>query len=229
MKHSFIRGLYFAVILFIFITCGEKDDLPYIEPGGGTEKGLYLGILGFNETIYPRPISALSRDNKDQFQSFINRLTTEPATGLYYSVDNAINMLKAATKPNDLVNVSIVTFTDGLDNVSIELNTKYSSRDAYRDAVNNRIRTTKIENLNINAYSIGIRGGDVSDVTAFRAGLNALASNSSNAYEVTSMSEVNSRFSEIAGSLYNEIRTQSVKLRIPGGYEDEPKYGLLLT
>ncbi|GBU28923.1 hypothetical protein R84B8_02485 [Treponema sp. R8-4-B8] len=132
-------------------------------------------------------------------------------------------MLQSATLPNDLTNVALVTFTDGLDNVSIDLNTNYNSRDAYRDALSKRISTTKIKKLNINAYSIGIRGGDVQDTAAFSAGLAALASSPSNANEVTSMAEVNNTFRAIANSLYNESQAQSVKLRITSGYDDGTK------
>jgi hypothetical protein len=192
--------------------------------GGGPEKedekpetGLYMGIIGFNDNITSLPIQGF---RSWLCESFINGLTMKPGTGLYYAVDNAIDMLQSATLPDDLVNVSIVTFTDGLDNVSIDLNTKYNSRDAYRDAVKNRIGTTKIKNLNIDAYSIGVRGGDVTDTAAFRAGLQALASNPNNTFEVSSMAEVNRTFGDIARSLSNVSQSHSLKLKITGGYDD---------
>ena len=203
----------------VFNSCNKDEP----NPNGDTETGLYLGIIGFNENITTKDIGLLTNSNKSQFQGFVSDLTMKPATGLYYAVDNAINKLGSATLPNDLVNVAIVTFTDGLDNASIELNTRYNSRDAYRDAVRNRINSTKVKNLNINAYSIGIKGGDVTDVDAFRAGLVALASNPNNAKEVTSMTEVNNTFREIANSLYNESQSQSIKLKITGGYDDGDK------
>ena len=225
---------FVVVIGFSMAACGGDDDgggsggntpggnTPGGNSGGGTETGLYMGIIGFNESVTKKEIGLLNSGNKSQFQTFINSLTSKAATGLYYAVDNGLNMLQSATLPNDLTNVAIVTFTDGLDNVSIDLNTNYNSRDAYRDALRNRISTTKIKNLNINAYSIGIRGGDVQDIDAFRAGLDALAS-TGNRYEVSSMAEVNNTFRTIANSLYNESQTQSVKLRITSGYDDGTK------
>lgn len=199
----------------------------YIYPGGGAETGLYMGIIGFNEELNERKISLLTDYkniyNTNNFTSFVNALNMKPATSLYYAVDNAIKRLEIAKLPEDLVNVSIVTFTDGLDNASIDLNTAYNSRDAYRDAVKKRIANTRIKDLPINAYSIGIRGSDVNDVEAFRAGLISMASRADNAKEVTNMEEVNEKFSEIAASLYNENASQVVKLKITGGYDDGTK------
>jgi hypothetical protein len=202
---------------------GENVNDEDVNGDGGAQTGLYLGIIGFNENITPKEISILTDSNKGQFQTFISNLEMKPATGLYYAVEKAIEKLQAATLPNDLVNVSLVTFTDGLDNASTMLNTTYSSRDQYRDDLSNRITNTKIKNLPINAYSIGIRGGDVVDIPAFQAGLRSLASRSSNSYEVTSMADVNSTFRTIADSLYNESQSQTIRLRIPGGYESGTK------
>jgi len=202
-----------------FSKWSEIVSYNFIHPGGGTESGLYLGIIGFNNDITTRKISFLTRQNRNEFQSFVNDLETRQGTGLYFAVDNAINMLQGALLPEDLANISIVTFTDGLDNFSIELNPNFNSRDAYRDAVRNRLNT-KIRNLPINAYSIGIQGGDVVDVAAFRAGLAALASNSSNVHEATSMSDVNNTFRDIANSLYFESQRHILKLKITGGIDD---------
>ena len=216
----FIALALLTNIIFAFQSCGGDD---IIEQPGGTEAGLYMGIIGFNDNLTEKKIGLLTNNTKNQFQSFINSLTTKPATGLYYAVDNAINRLEKATLPDDLVSVSIVTFTDGLDNQSIELNTNYASRDAYRDAVRNRIQNTKIKNLPISAYSIGIKGSDVVDINAFKAGLIALASYESYAKEVANMNEVNNTFRDIANSLHNESQSLNVKLKIPGGFDDGAK------
>lgn len=192
--------------------------------GGGSQTGLYMGIIGFNDAVYTRPIDLLTNygnvNNRNQFQSFVNGLTMRAGTGLYYAVDNAITLLQNAILPDDLVNVSLVTFTDGLDNISIELNPNFNSRDAYRNFVRNRINTTRIRNLPINAYSIGVPGNDVFDLQAFSAGLAAIASNPNNVHEVTNMTEVNNAFRQIANSLTNVNQSQTLRLRIPGGFDD---------
>lgn len=199
----------------------------YVHPGGGSQTGLYMGVIGFNEELNEKSITLLTdyknSYNTNDFTSFVNEMSIKPATGLYYAVDNAIKRLEFAKLPEDLENVSIITFTDGLDNVSIDLNSEYNTRDAYRDAVKNRIANTKIKGLPINAYSIGMKGGDVNDVDAFSAGLAAMASKEDNVKEVTNMDEVNETFKELATSLYNENQSKTVKLKITGGYDNSTK------
>ena len=206
-----------------FFSNWSHVNLNFLRPGGGTEQGLWLGIIGFNNNITTREISLLTRSNIGEFQTFVDRLTIGPATGLYYAVDNAINMLQGAAFPDDLANVSLVTFTDGLDNISIELNQNFNSRDEYRDFLRDRISNDKVGNLPINAFSIGIQGGDVVNVPAFRAGLAALASSPNNVHEVTSMTDVNNIFREIANSLYFESQRHILSLRFPGGFDDGDK------
>jgi len=190
------------------------------------ETGLYLGIIGFNENLSKRDIAILDSDNKSLYQQFVTDLSIGPATGLYYAVDNAISMLAEANLPDNLISVSIVTFTDGLDNISIDLNPNYNSRDEYRDAVQNRIANTTINGLPIRAYSVGVQGGDVRDGDAFMAGLRALATPNSentlgrNVYPVEDISKINGAFRDIAMSLRIENQLQSIRLRMPGGYDD---------
>jgi len=190
-----------------------------------TDTGLYLGIIGFNETLSRREIAILNAGNRSQFQQFVTGLRIGPATGLYHAVDNAISMLEAANLPDDLVSVSIVTFTDGLDNASLDLNPNYATRDLFRDGVQNRISNTMIKGLPIDAYSVGIQGGDVRDREAFIAGLRALATvdpktSERNVSLAENMNAVNEAFGSIAKSLYQRSQLQSIVLRIPGGYDD---------
>jgi hypothetical protein len=150
------------------------------------------------------------------------------ATGLYYAVDKAIDMLNYANLPSslDLSNVAVVTFTDGLDNVSIDLNPNYTSRSAYRAAVKNRIDTFKKNEIPVSAHSIGLRGPDVmTDPAEFKADLKAIASTPADDYvhEVTEIAQVYEKFQAIANSLRNDITSQNLTLTIPGGYDDETK------
>jgi hypothetical protein len=208
-----------AVIIGLSMTACDNGDNG--NNGGGNDvrtppTGLYLGIIGFNDYITLKEISFLSSGNKAQFQAFINNLDmTRGDTGSYYAVDKAINWLQTAKLPDDLASVSIVTFTDGLDNVSFELKGfDGTTQEEYQDVIKDRIATTKIMNKPINAYSIGIKGGDVTAAEpAFRNSLAALASDPSNVHEVNSpanrddigakRAEVINKFTTIAESLYN--------------------------
>lgn len=188
----------------------------FIFEGGGDSNGIYLGVMGFNQNIYSYPINALSSDNKVGFDSFIDDLNMKNGTLLYYSVDQALNTMQTTQLPDDLSTAAIVTFTDGLDQGSVMMNSTYQDNTTYLNALNNRIKNEKIGGQSITAYSIGIRGQDVSDVTTFRNNLKKLASSDANATEVTSMAEVNAKFREIAAQLSRSNYVQTINLTIPG-------------
>ncbi len=181
-----------------------------------SESGLYLGVIGFNQALYPHPITQLTNESKSSFDTFIDAMTAKNGTLLYYSVDEAINSLQRTTFPDDLHNVAIVTFTDGLDQGSLMLNPSYASNDEYLNAINYRISSENVGGREIMAYSIGIRGSDVSDVTQFSANLKKIASSAENATEVTDMSQVNAKFQDIAEQLSQTSYLQTVTLRMPG-------------
>lgn len=184
--------------------------------GGGENSGIYLGIMGFNQQLYSYPIEELSNVSKPGFDSFIDDLNMKNGTLLYYSVDQAINTLQSVPLPADLSTAAIVTFTDGLDQGSMMMNVPYGDDNEYLDALNNRIMNETVNRQPITAFSIGIRGQDVSDVTKFRNNLTKLASSSANATEVTSMAEVNAKFKEIAEQLSQSNYIQTINLKMPG-------------
>ncbi len=184
--------------------------------GGGESSGIYLGIIGFNQQLYSYPISRLANDNKAGFDSFIDDLNMKNGTLLYYSVDQAINTMQSVQLPADISTAAIVTFTDGLDQGSMMMNISYSDDSEYLNALNQRIKNETVSRQPITAYSIGIRGQDVTDVTKFRNNLTKLASSAENATEVTSMAEVNAKFKEIAEQLTQSNYVQTISLKMPG-------------
>jgi formylglycine-generating enzyme required for sulfatase activity len=186
--------------------------------GGGYNSGIYVGIMGFNQQLYSYPISELTDTGKSGFDTFIDDLNMKNGALLYYSVDQAINTLQSVPLPADLSTVAIVTFTDGLDQGSMMMNTPdtYSDDTQYLDAINQRIKNETVRNQPITAYSIGIRGQDVTDVTKFQNNLAKLASSADNATEVSSMAEVNTKFKEIAKQLSQSSYIQTINLKIPG-------------
>jgi len=231
-KQFWLAMMAMALIFAMMIAgCDSGSSSPADNPNpppnpNNSKAGIYLGIIGFNDSLNVKNISLLENDTKSEFQSFVNSMGMKDGTALYYAVDNGIDRLENTNLRNDVVNVSIVTFTDGLDNVSIALNNKYDSRDAYRDYLRTRINTVKINKiLPINAYSIGMKGPDVMDDAAFSEGIAALASSppENYFYNLANMTEVNNTFAQIAKSLSTQSQTQSIKLKIPGGYEDGTK------
>lgn len=205
----------------VFGVLDQKDaEVPSWEEssneGGGSESGIYLGIMGFNQQLYTYPIRCLSSESKPGFDAFIDNLNKQNGTLLYYSVDQAMNMMQSSQLPSDLETVAMVTFTDGLDQGSMMMDVPYVDNSEYLESLNKRIMNETFSGKSLQAYSIGIRGQDVVDVTSFRKNLSYLASSSENAIEVTSMDEVNQKFKEIAEKISYESYLQTISLKMPG-------------
>lgn len=137
-------------------------------PENGLESGIYLGVYGFNQSLFEYPMQRLDESSLGGFNSFIDGLATKNGTILYYSVEQALNSLQTSPLPADVSNVALVTFTDGLDQGSMMKNDTYDDDIEYLESLNNRIMTQSVAGEKISAYSIGVRGSDVADITMFK-------------------------------------------------------------
>ena len=225
MKEGTFAGSNEAEILRSNFSVLDKADekvstwTDITSAGGGINSGVYLGIMGFNDNLNPYPVTELTDENKAGIDSFIDDLNMRDGTLLYYSVENAINTLQSITLPTNLSEAAIVTFTDGLDRGSMMMTDKYNSAAEYLDAINHRLRTETVGGTQeITAFSIGLKGQDVRDEETFRNNLVKLQSdvNGANAFEVTSMQEVNATFKEIAEQLSRSGYVQSMQFKVPG-------------
>ena len=206
-----VAVLALAVMLTTFTSCRK----PKAEDNTPAKEGLYLGIVGFNSDLYTMPLGLLNQDTKREFVNFIDGLAMQNGTILYHAVNTGLNSLAAAKIPENLINVSVVTFTDGLDQGSYILS-DYNSGSEYLAAVNSRINNELIGGSNISAYSIGVRGSDVADVDSFRNNLKKLSSDPvHNVFEVSNMSEAQEKFAQIAQQLYNQSTFYNVTLKLP--------------
>lgn len=202
---------------------GENSDfsLPSnkvdFQPADLSATGLYMGIIGFNRDVTERDMAMLMPSNVSDFTTYVSNLTQAKGTLLYHSVGEAIDMLSSSSLPDDVTSVSIVTFTDGLDQGSLmKSNDGVTTSEAYLSNLQQRIANTIIAGKHISAYSIGLRGADVKDVDSFRNHLANLASSPDNAAEVTNLSELNVKFKEIAGHLSETTETQLIKAILTG-------------
>ena len=209
-----------AIVLTVAVLCAIGCKKVVNGNDGGTAEGMYVGVIGFNKALYSKQISLLNSSSERDFLNFIEGLKMNDATALYHADNRALDWLQEATLPSDLINVSLVTFTDGLDNASLMLDDNYSSQAEFLNAVNNRIMNDKVQGKSINAYAIGMKGNDVVDEEGFRQNLRKLSSSQSNVFEVEDMDEATDRFSEIASQLYNESTIFGVSVKIPGGYDN---------
>lgn len=98
MKKLFYFILFALSTITIFYGCKKEEE----NNPNNTESGSYMGIIGFNDALYPKDISLLyseNRDNSNDFKAFVNSLEMKNGTALYYAVDNAIDKLKKQTCP----------------------------------------------------------------------------------------------------------------------------------
>ena len=215
-------ALTLVVMLSTFTSCRK----PKAEDNTPAKEGLYLGIVGFNSELYTMPLGLLNQDTKREFVNFVDGLAMQNGTILYHAVNTGLNSLANAKIPENLINVSVVTFTDGLDQGSYILS-DYNSGSEYLAAVNSRINNELIGGTNISAYSIGVRGSDVSDIEGFRNNLKKLSSDPiNNVAEVNNMSEASEKFAQIAQQLYNQSTFYNVTLKLPA---QEPNTKLRFT
>ena len=179
--------------------------------------GFFVGINGFNNELYTFPIQYLSRETKSKYNQFINGLTTIAGTRLYNAVDKSIDDLQNAVLPDNLSDVAIITFTDGLDQGSLNWNDKYLSLSEYLSALNGRLETETVSGQKISAYSIGVCGTDAQhNIASFKNNLQKLASSPDNVFEVNDMSEVNEAFMNIANQLSETRYLQTFSFKIAG-------------
>ena len=205
----------------------DQDPAPVIE----MEEGIYLGIIGFNDDLTKKPIKRLTDANKSEFKSFINSLTQLNLTALYWADYSALEMMESFTISPDLQlkKVALVTFTDGLDNQSLSSDDfnpgPYDTHAEYLDAIHSMIMDEAgIHGVPVTAYSIGLKGSDVTDEAKFENTLEKLATEETGdekfVFQVTDMNEVGQHFADIAASLYSVSTTINVGVYIPGGYDN---------
>lgn len=217
-----------VLIAVLGSACNRQPVEPTPNPDNpANTEGIYLGVIGFNDQLYVKDISLLNNSTYNNFTSFINNLTPGNGTALYYADYTALKKMKAFARPKELTNVALVTFTDGLDNISTANNQYdpegFGSTSAYRDALHNMIMNQPIHGLNVSAYSIGLKGADVTDEAQFMETLRKLSSSDNNVFQVANMAEAMERFSEIASSLYSISTSVNLGVKVPGGYDEGQK------
>lgn len=182
-----------------------------------SKQGLYVGIIGFNKNLTTRTLEILNDNTKDDMKKFINDLAKENGSILYHAVNTALDNIESVSPPKDLVNVTIITFTDGQDNGSYDWNENYNSGPEYLTAISNRIRSLSIgdEQVPISAFSIGLKGADVIDEDSFRQTLAKLSSDGQhNVFLLDNMSQMEGIFDNIAQDLHHQCSSWVVTLKI---------------
>lgn len=230
-----IAAIMLTVTVFVAAGCTKPDDSNNPNNSGGNggnggnsggggmlPAGMYLGVIGFNQQLYTRPITRLDENTIQETKQFIENLSMGGATLLYHSVNTSLDMLEANGIPKDLKQVAIVNFTDGLDEGSYTFS-NYNSGAEYLRAITQRIRTESVGGLNIKSHTIGIQGNDVFsyNMNEFLDNLNGISSLADEewptgyVHHVTSFDDVSEAFEAIARSLHQTVENAKMTLNPP--------------
>ena len=180
------------------------------------DTGMYMGIIGYNQTLTTKDISLLDSTTVTGFNNFVDGLATQPGRLLYYSLDKALDALNNARRPVNLQNVAVVTFTEGNDQGSLMMTDKYETETEYAEALKARITEERVYGRPIKAYTVGLLNDNVKDVAQFRSNLQALSSDPEKASEVNSVAEANAKFQSIADDLVRRNMSEKLTLVFPG-------------
>lgn len=195
----------------------QTDNIDSIKVfNSENEQLVYLGIIGFNQALHEKEFSILDKNTANDFKTFVSNLPRKDGTLLYYGVDEALDMMKKQNFTTPISSVNLITFTDGLDQGSLMMNSSYTTDEQYLNAMSKRIGETKVKGLPLTAYSLGLRGSDVTDYTLFQNNLKKLASSSDKAFEVSNMGAVRTRLQEISDKIISISNKQNVSMKIPG-------------
>jgi cell division protein FtsN len=188
-------------------------------------EGIYVGIISFSgkvTDITQRPdgspvLVPLDAPGRQVLLEYLDRsyaLSKSNGTALYYANHKAIANLTAMEKegalPSNLDSVSLITFTDGTDTSSTDVEfTPIEGKDfrhggtgtGYRTYISQQLATRRIAGVKINAWAIGIRGKDVEGNAEFPLTLEAVASGPDNVAEFSFISQLDNELGTIANGL----------------------------
>lgn len=192
------------------ITFPDGFDNPLPE-----ESGAFMGIVAFNDEIYRKQISLLNESTREDFTSFVDELEMGNATLLYYAVDQAISSMKSQAFPDNLSNVVLITFTDGLDQGSLAMKPEHRTSKGYASYLSELIGKTTILGHQLEAYAIGLKSDDVYDDELFMYNLQSLASTDDNISSVNNITELQQKLSDLFDNLNRQTTQRVVTIKVP--------------
>lgn len=137
---------------------------------------VHIGIIAFSGMDLAQnqflPITPLTSGNKYKFEDFIRNSNKGKETALYYSMDHALNMIESYVnqkgfKEENFNGTCMITFTDGLDNASINDNISVSMHRgrkneylSYLNGILGPSSTKTILGMPIESFAIGYTGSE---------------------------------------------------------------------
>ncbi|MDR1326103.1 MAG: hypothetical protein LBK00_08730 [Treponema sp.] len=209
----------------------------WAQYAGAGEGRVYIGIFTFAEEVYtifaPKEVDkATAGDVVDNALSLYD-ISGNSGTLLYRAVQTGLSALKEDSSrfPLDVTSISLLTFTDGLDQgstmpslppigrerISFGMKTTDEARQIlqgqFDDLQRDGIALRNGNRIPVDVYSIGLMGPDVTDARAFQQSLQDIASNPTMAIKADDIQMVKREFNRIAQDLFT--KTIATKLSIP--------------
>ena len=185
-----------------------------------TSGNIHIGIIGFSTIQQTRfyDLQPLTYYTSFQMKSFVDELTQGNGTALYYSFDKAFDMTQDyANKLKKFSGAAIVSFTDGLDNGSINREKRIGSKENYYKHIKENVLYQSINGIPFLSYTIFVEGGaDVKDdmiknkiVEELRIIAKQYDTNEKHFFSVNNTSQLVSQFRLIAKNLINSWKVLS--------------------
>ncbi|MBO6050715.1 MAG: VWA domain-containing protein [Bacteroidales bacterium] len=190
---------------------------------------VHVGVIAFagmdkaKSQIFP--ITPLNESNRAQFEEFIRNSSQGTETALYYSMDNAIKMMEKYVldrnfDPQKFNGTCMVTFTDGLDNASINddisLIMHRGSKNEYLAYLSGQLQGSsckKILGMPLEHFAVGFTGSEnftKEDMNLFENVLQRTTSDKDHFTLVTRFEEVEAYFKYIISQLTERWQTLNV-------------------
>ncbi|MDR2743440.1 MAG: fibronectin type III domain-containing protein, partial [Treponema sp.] len=179
-----------------------------------TIEGVYIGIISFAGEVSDMGLVRLDKSGSGRYSlvNWVNSqytISNQGGTALFYAVHKTLANLtsKEDRYPANLDSVNVITFTDGLDNGSTGMSAIepieghiFDRENDYTAYVNEQITNRTIADKSITAYSIGVKGNDVTNAAKFESDLEKIAS-TGNSRILTDFGNLQTTFQDIADSL----------------------------
>ena len=185
-----------------------------------------LGIVSFskiNETQIFN-IRPLTSDSYNEMTQFINRLSVQNGTALYYALDKSVELMKdycknSISSDEPLSAAVMVSFTDGLDQTSRDPDKDILTADNYYDKVLDKYGI-KMQKVSINGISLrheicGVKGNDIITEAQYDK-FKRISESLGNFREVKDYSELGAAFAGIAQNLIDQWRV--LNLYVPNSF-----------
>jgi len=235
-----------VIMLVLDYSGSMKDNIPRLQSSAinfinsvsdVSDGNVHIGIIAFSGMDLAQnqvfPITPLDRSNKDKFVRFIRDSNKGKETALYYSMDKAIKMMedyvsRKGFSEDNFNGTCMITFTDGLDNASINDNISVSMhrgrKNEYLAYISTQLKGNsrkKILNQYVEPFIIGYTGSEEftsEDIAFFREVLQQTTPDESHFKLASRFEEVEEYFRYITQQLTERWETLNM-------YVGESQYG----